>query len=70
MLCFKRNVKISFNGGNIISNSRLILYSESAEKIVFLRTITYAFNVNDTTNHRKNKNKDDILLQKDLSKNS
>lgn len=62
-LNFKRNVKISFDGGNLTSDSGLILYSEFDERIGFSRTIKESFKVNDSTNHRDHKN-EDVLLQK------
>ena len=62
-LNFKRNVKINFDGGNLTSDSGLILYKEFDERIGFSRTIKDIFYVNDKINHRKHKN-EDILLQK------
>lgn len=62
-LNFKRNVKINFDGGNLTSDSGLILYREFDERIGFSRTIKDIFYVNDKINHRKHKN-EDILLQK------
>lgn len=38
-LNFKKNVKISFDGGNLTSDSGLILYNEFDERIGFSRTI-------------------------------
>lgn len=62
-LNFKRNVKINFDGGNLTSDSGLILYSEFDERIGFSRTVKDVFYVNDGINHREHTN-EDILLQK------
>lgn len=62
-LNFKRNVKINFDGGNLTSDSGLILYSEFDERIGFSRTVKDVFYVNDGINHREHRN-EDILLQK------
>lgn len=42
-LNFKRNVKINFDGGNLTSDSGLILYSEFDERIGFSRTVKDVF---------------------------
>lgn len=34
-LNFKRNIKISFNGGNLTSDFKLVLYNELDERIFF-----------------------------------
>ena len=62
-LNFKRNVKISFDGGNLTSDSGLILYSEFGERIGFSRTIKDVFTVNDSVNHREHQN-EEVLIQK------
>lgn len=62
-LNFKKNVKISFDGGNLTSDSGLILYNEFDERIGFSRTIKDVFSVNDSVNHRVHKN-EDVLRQK------
>ncbi|MBN7577203.1 IS1380 family transposase [Clostridium sp. 2-1] len=62
-LNFKRNVKINFDGGNLTSDSGLILYSEFDERIGFSRTVKDVFYVNDGINHREHTN-EEILLQK------
>ena len=62
-LTFNRNVKINFDGGNLTSDSGLLLYSEFDKQIGFSRTIKDVFCVNDGISHRNHRN-EDILLQK------
>ena len=62
-LNFNRNVKINFDGGNLTSDSGLLLYSEFDKQIGFSRTIKDVFCVNDGISHRNHRN-EDILLQK------
>lgn len=42
-LNFKRNVKINFDGGNLTSDSGLILYSEFDERIGFFKNCKRCF---------------------------
>lgn len=63
---FKRNVKISFDGVNLTSDSGLILYSEFNEGIGSSRIIKDTFKVKDLTNHRNHKN-EDVLMQKNVN---
>ena len=62
-LNFNRNLKINFDGGNLTSDSGLLLYSEFDKQIGFSRTIKDVFCVNDGISHRNHRN-EDILLQK------
>ena len=48
-LNFNRNVKINVDGGNLTSDSGLLLYSEFDKQIGFSRTIKDVFYINDGT---------------------
>ena len=62
-LNFNSKVKVNFNGGDLTSDSGLILYSEFDERIGFSKIIKNVFKVNESANHRKHKN-EEVLIQK------
>ncbi|MEG0578125.1 MAG: transposase [Bacilli bacterium] len=60
---FNKKIKINFNGGNLTSDSGLLLYKEFDEKIGFSNTIKKIFKMKDTAKSRIHSNQD-ILIQK------
>lgn len=60
---FNKKIKINFNGGDLTSDSGLLLYKEFDKKIGFSETIKKIFKVNDTAKSRFHSN-EDILIQK------
>ena len=57
----KSNAKVNFDGGNLTSDSGLLLYKEFDEKIGFSKEIRKTVNINDNVNHRFHENIDVIL---------
>lgn len=60
---FNKKVKINFDGGDLTSDSGILLYKEFDEKIGFSETIKANLNLEDEIKHRKHTN-EDIVLQK------
>lgn len=55
--------QINFNGGNLTSDSGLLLYKEFDNKIAFSQEIKNNLNFNDDIDHRKHEN-EDVILQR------
>ncbi len=62
-LNFNKMIKVNFNGGDLSSDSGLLLIKEFDERIGFSRLIKDTLNINDPVNHTKHKNHD-VLIQK------
>jgi len=62
-LDFNSKVKINFKGGNLTSDSGMLLYKEFDEKITFSKTIKNNLNFSDNINHRQHEN-EDVILQR------
>lgn len=60
---FNKNIKINFDGGELTSDSGILLYKEFDEKIGFSEVIHDTVNVKDTVNHRDHQNAD-VIIQK------
>lgn len=60
---FNKKIKINFNGGDLTSDSSLLLYKEFDEKIGFSEAIRENIDLEDGIKHRKHAN-EDIVLQK------
>lgn len=62
-LNFNKKIKINFDGGDLSSDSGLLLIKEFDEKIGFSQLIKESIKVNDSVNHTDHKN-EDVILQK------
>ncbi len=62
-LIFNKKIKINFNGGDLSSDSGLLLIKEFDEKIGFSQLIKDTIQVNDSVSHTNHKN-EDVILQK------
>ena len=60
---FKSNLKLNFDGGNLTSDSGLLLYKEFDNKIGFSQEIKSNLSFNDNIEHRKHEN-EDVILQR------
>ena len=60
---FNNNIKLNFAGGNLTSNSGLLLYKEFDNKIKFSQTIKESLSFDDNIDHRKHEN-EDVILQR------
>ena len=60
---FNSKVKTNFNGGDLTSDSGLLLYKEFDNKIGFSQVIKENLSFDDNINHRKHKN-EDVILQR------
>jgi len=60
---FKSNLKLNFDGGNLTSDSGLLLYKEFDNKIGFNQEIKENLSLNDSVNHRNHEN-EDVILQR------
>ncbi len=60
---FNEKVKINFYGGNLSSDSGLLIYKEFDKKIGFSKVIKENLKIQDNVKHRKHKN-EDIVIQK------
>ena len=58
---FKSNLKINFNGGNLTSDSGMLLFKEFDNMIGFSQKISEIVNVSDNINHRQHENIEVIL---------
>ncbi|MFD2615905.1 transposase, partial [Terrilactibacillus laevilacticus] len=62
-LNFNKRIKVNFDGGNLTSDSGLLLYKEFDEKIGLSQSIQENLQVNDSVHHRKHAN-DEVVIQK------
>lgn len=62
-LNFNKMIKVNFDGGDLSSDSGLLLVKEFDEKIGFSQVIKDVVKVNDPVNHTHHKN-EDVLIQK------
>lgn len=62
-LNFNKMIKVNFNGGNLTSDSGLLLYKEFDEKIGLSQSIQETLQVNDPVQHREHFNHD-VVIQK------
>jgi hypothetical protein len=60
---FKSNLKLNFNGGDLTSDSGLLLYKEFDTKIGFSHEISNTLNIDDDVKHKKHEN-EDVILQR------
>jgi len=60
---FKSRIKINFDGGNLTSDSGMLLYKYFDEKIGFSKEIKNNVEIEDNTEHRKHNNSE-VILQK------
>jgi len=60
---FNKNIKLNFAGGNLTSNSGLLLYKEFDNKIGFSQEIKESLSFDDNIDHRKHEN-EDVILQR------
>ena len=60
---FNNNIKLNFAGGNLTSNSGLLLYKEFDNKIKFSQIIKESLSFDDNIDHRKHEN-EDVILQR------
>ncbi|MBS3812171.1 MAG: transposase [Halanaerobiales bacterium] len=58
---FNKNIKLNFAGGNLTSNSGLLLYKEFDNKNKFSQIIKESLSFDDNIDHRKHENEDVIL---------
>ncbi|WP_344909942.1 transposase, partial [Amphibacillus indicireducens] len=62
-LHFNKMIKVNFDGGNLTSDSGLILYKEFDEKIGLSQSIQETLQVKDPVDHREHPNPD-VVIQK------
>ncbi|WP_344909918.1 transposase, partial [Amphibacillus indicireducens] len=62
-LHFNKMIKVNFDGGNLTSDSGLILYKEFDEKIGLSQSIQETLQVKDSVDHREHPNPD-VVIQK------
>jgi len=60
---FKSRIKLNFDGGNLTSDSGMLLYKKFDKKIGFSKEIRNSVVIKDNTNHRKHEN-EDVILQR------
>jgi hypothetical protein len=60
---FKSNLRINFNGGDLTSDSGMLLFKEFDSQIGFSQVIKDSLNFNDDVNHRLHEN-EDVVLQR------
>lgn len=60
---FNSKLKINFKGGNLTSDSGLLLYKEFDNKIGFSQEIRNTVTIEDDVNHRKHEN-EDVIIQR------
>ena len=53
---FNKNIKLNFAGGNLTSNSGLLLYKEFDNKIKFSQIIKESLSFDDNIDHKKHEN--------------
>ncbi|WP_459771521.1 transposase, partial [Alkalibacterium sp. s-m-28] len=62
-LHFNKMIKVNFDGGNLTSDSGLLLYKEFDEKIGLGQSIREMLQVKDSVDHREHPNPD-VVIQK------
>ena len=60
---FKSRIKLNFDGGNLTSDSGMLLYKQFDEKMGFSKEIRNSLNIKDDVNHRKHEN-EDVIMQR------
>ncbi|MCF8009140.1 MAG: transposase, partial [Halanaerobiales bacterium] len=60
---FNSNLKLNFDGGNLTSDSGLLLYKEFDNEIGFSQVIKESLSFDDNIDHRIHKN-EDVILQR------